>query len=75
MILNYNGQRLEAEKIIKTSDSIIGYEGNIQIFAFEGVKDFSRFTITGGEFTTELSESERITILEDAINMILLGGL
>ncbi|MGM1047592.1 MAG: hypothetical protein ACQEXX_15760 [Bacillota bacterium] len=45
----------EAERIVKTSDSIIGYIGINEIFAFRGISDFSAFVIDG-EFDVEIDE-------------------
>ncbi|MNH83812.1 hypothetical protein D3C73_362160 [compost metagenome] len=45
--LNFNGQKYEAEKIVKYSDSIVGYSAGTEVFAFRGVSDFSLFSISG----------------------------
>ena len=39
----------EAEKIVKTETSIIGYNGNSVVFAFKGIKDFSKFQLEEGQ--------------------------
>lgn len=66
-ILDFNDEKFEAVKIIKTDTDIIGQDssGN-EIFAFKGISDFSQFTLEEGqEFdTTEstLAESNRADI-------------
>ena len=39
------GERLSADKIVKTVDAIVGYTGNIESFTFRGVRDFTRFAL------------------------------
>ena len=54
-ILIFLNEEFQAEKIIKTEDSIIGksIEGK-EIFSFKGIKDFSLFTLKdGAEFDAE----------------------
>jgi len=46
--LIYNGERLEAEKIIKKTDAIIGYIGDTEVFSFKGISDWSIFAIEAG---------------------------
>lgn len=41
------GEGFEAERIVKTADSIIGYNGQAEVFAFRGITDFSLFVIDG----------------------------
>lgn len=42
------GEQFEAERVVKTTDSIIGYNGQAEVFAFRGISDFSAFEIDGG---------------------------
>lgn len=74
--LVYNSERLEAEKIIKKSNAIIGYIGETEVFSFKGISDWSLFTIEGGDFdpNPEREWEQRIADLEAAIAAIL-GGV
>lgn len=64
--LIFLNETFEAEKIVKTNDSVIGYNGQNEVFAFRGVSDFSLFKLAEGqEFdTSEISDKERIAQLE-----------
>lgn len=75
--LIYNGERLEAEKIIKKTDAIIGYIGDTEVFSFKGISDWSIFAIEGGDFDPDLEaeREQRITDLEAAVAAILGGAL
>ncbi|WP_434750266.1 hypothetical protein [Paenibacillus amylolyticus] len=52
------GETFEAERIVKTADSIIGYNGDMEVFAFRWVSDFSAFEIDGDydEPTPDISD-------------------
>lgn len=39
------GERLSADKIVKTADAIVGYSDGREVFAFRGVRDFARFSL------------------------------
>ena len=39
------GERLSADKIVKTADTVVGYMGNNEAFTFRGVRDFTRFAL------------------------------
>lgn len=71
--VNYNGEEFEAKRIVKTSDSIIGYNGDIVVFKFSGVTDFSGFTLAEGqEFDlAEPTDKERIEQLENMLIMMM----
>lgn len=64
--LLFANQEFEAQKIVKTSNSIIGYIDNVVVFKFNGISDFNGFTLVGGqEFDVpEPSDTERIEQLE-----------
>lgn len=70
-VLIFNNKEYEAEKIIKTDNSIIGkdIEGK-EVFSFKGIKDFSLFTLKdGAEFDTEITEEQQLlstVLLENA---------
>lgn len=38
-----------AEKVVKTTDSIIGYTDGKEVFALRGISDFSFFSLDEGE--------------------------
>ena len=59
--LIFNNEEIQAERIVKNPDSIIGYNGQTEIFAFRGISDFSGFMLKDGESfdTDELSLEER----------------
>ena len=42
-------KEFKAEKIIKTDNEIIGYNGNSEVFAFRGIQDFSLFVLKDGQ--------------------------
>lgn len=45
--LTFAGESYEAERIVKTTDSISGYIGTDEVFAFRGISDFSAFVLDG----------------------------
>jgi len=53
--LIFNNQEFKAEKIIKTTNGIIGKdENNKTVFEFKGISDFSGYTLEEGQiFDTE----------------------
>ena len=76
--LTINNETLEAERVIKTDSSIIGYDiNNNEIFSFKGVSDFTGFVLKNEndiviEFEAPpVTEAERLKNLEDAINMLM----
>lgn len=72
------GEEFQAEKIIKTQDSIIGKNGDAVVFAFKGINDFSQFQLLNGvEFDPdpEAEKEQRIADLEAAMAAILGGAL
>ncbi|HHW03423.1 MAG TPA: hypothetical protein GXX35_11565 [Thermoanaerobacterales bacterium] len=77
-ILLVSGEEFPAEKIIKTQDSIIGKNGDTEVFAFKGINDFSRFQLLGGsefDLDPELEKEQRIADLEAAITALLGGAV
>lgn len=68
MILNYSNVRHEADTIVKTTDSIIGYIGDKEVFSFRGISDFNVFSLEGGFYSEVLSDKERIRQLEIELN-------
>lgn len=69
--LIYNGNKnilYKAEKIIKNSDSIIGYNNGKEVFSFKGITDFSLFTLKDNEqFDIEKNIIDKLIL--DNINM------
>ncbi|GGH17377.1 hypothetical protein [Paenibacillus segetis] len=84
--LIFIGETYEAERIVKTANSITGYNGNDVIFAFRGISDFSGFEIDGEWDDPELSiedtlgnllfesalDKTTIATLEDTVGNLLL---
>ena len=70
--LTVNNETYQAERIVKTNTSIIGYNGNTEVFVFRGISDFTQFKLAEGEsFDTDLSPEARIQALEEALIMLL----
>lgn len=47
--INALGKVYQAERIVKTSDSITGYNGNTPVWTFRGIKDWSQFQLEEGQ--------------------------
>ncbi|WP_427137214.1 hypothetical protein [Psychrobacillus psychrodurans] len=47
--IEVHGKWYEAEKIFKGSDYIFGFDDDLEIFKFRGVKDFSLFKLSEGD--------------------------
>jgi hypothetical protein len=47
--LKINGLEFKGDKIIKTKDSIIVLDGNIEVFVAKGITDFSGFSLEEGQ--------------------------
>jgi len=45
--ITFAGELYEAERIVKTADSISGYVGTDEVFCFRGISDFSGFELDG----------------------------
>lgn len=77
--LKFNEKEYKAEKIIKTSNAIIGQDtqGN-QIFTFRGVSDFSLFELEEGQ-NFDVGENDvlddYILDLEFRLSMLEIGGM
>lgn len=74
-ILVFNDEQFEADRIVKTADSITGYDttGNQQ-FAFRGITDFTGFVLGAGEeWDADISDTARIDAMEMALLDVLLG--
>lgn len=51
-------KEFKAEKIIKTDNEIIGYNGSSEVFAFRGIVDFSLFELKDAKY--DLQESDEL---------------
>lgn len=74
--MNFNGEQYQAEKIIKTSDSIVGYNGNSEVFAFRVVNDFSLFVLEEGQewdVDEKVAEASYLLDLDFRLAMLELG--
>ena len=73
MKIKFNNEIFQADNIIKTDESITGYDhdGKI-IFQFKGINDFSLFELLEGNYTEENKQSndleKRVTDLEILIS-------
>lgn len=47
--LYFADQTYQAEEIVKTKDSIIGYVNGDEVFSIRGISDFSHFTLDEGQ--------------------------
>lgn len=57
--LTFAGETHEAERIERTSDSIVGYNGSSEVFGFRGISDFSGYEIEG-EYDTPAQTPEQV---------------
>lgn len=64
--LVFNNAEFQAERIIKTSDSIIGYSDNSEVFAFRGISDFSLLKVLD-ENNVETSFDNQLLTLEEQL--------
>lgn len=51
-------KEFKAEKIVKTDNEIIGYNGNSEVFAFRGIQDFSLFVLNDSKY--DLQETDEL---------------
>jgi 3-dehydroquinate dehydratase len=71
-----NGEIYEAEKIVKTQNSIIGYIEDKAIFAFRGIHDFSQFQLEEGQtwdIDDKATELAYLLDLDYRLSMLELG--
>ena len=74
--LFFAGKDYKAEKIVKTKDSIIGYNGNVEVFSFKGISDFSHFQLEQGQewdVDEKTAEAAYLLDLDFRISMLELG--
>lgn len=70
-----NGEIFEAEKIIKTATSIIGYNGHSEVFAFISINNFDNFKLEEGK---EWDIDEKTLFEQELIDLwdvVLFGGV
>ena len=70
------GEIYEAKKIVKTADSIIGYNGDTEVFAFRGIKDWSEYQLEEGQnwdIDEKIAEAAFLLDLDFRISMLELG--
>lgn len=76
-VLTVHDEIFEAERIIKTDTTIVGYAGGVEVFAFRGVNDFSAFQLADGQDwdVDEINElRQQVADLELFISMALRSG-
>lgn len=74
--LTVNNEEYQAERIVKTNTSIIGYNGNTEVFGFRGISDFSKFQLAEGQewdIDEKAAELAYLLDLDFRISMIELG--
>ena len=74
--LIHSGQVFEAERIVKTADSIIGYDGDAKVFAFRGIKDWSLFHLEHGQdwdVDEKVAQTAYLLDLDFRLSMLELG--
>jgi hypothetical protein len=71
-----NGETYQAERIIKTNTSIVGYNHESEVFAFRGIQDFSQFQLEEGQawdIDDKAAELVYLLDLDFRLSMIELG--
>lgn len=71
-----NSEVYEAERIVKTKDSVIGYNGNIMVFAFRGIKDWSQYQLADGQewdMDEQAAEATFLLDLDFRVSLLELG--
>lgn len=68
--LKYNGETYEAERIVKTSDSITGYIGDTEVFSMRGISDFSGYELLDGAEWDTPSQTDMDAVKSDLSLMI-----
>ena len=70
-----NDELYQAEKIVKKESSIIGYNGESEVFAFRGINNFNKFELEEGQ---EFDVDEKTALekeLVDLWDVVLFGGV
>lgn len=67
--LNFNNEKFEADKIIKTETDIVGYDSKgTEVFAFRGISDFTKFELEEGQ-TFDVEQNAEETISKEVANL------
>lgn len=72
----FNGEEWQAEKIIKSADSIIGKNDSKEVFSFRGINDFSLFSLEEGHDwdVDELTQiKQQLEVTQEALDFILMN--
>lgn len=67
--LNFNEQQFQAECIVKTPDSIIGYTNNQEVFSLRGISDLSGFSLAEGEEWDEMPKTAEELLQEQLVEL------
>lgn len=65
-----------AERIVKTKDSVIGYNGNTVVFTFRGINDWSQYQLAEGQewdIDEQTSEATFLLDLDFRLSLLELG--
>ncbi|MEC1744101.1 DUF4376 domain-containing protein [Schinkia azotoformans] len=72
-----NGEEFEAEQIVQNHDSIVGYNGQTEVFAFRGISDFSQFKLhdeLDNDITIDFHKERKINALNNGYKTDLTSG-
>lgn len=64
MKIKFSNEEYEAERIVKGSDFIKGFNGDNVVFEFRGIQDFSVFELLEGFYEEYVDEKQKIAELE-----------
>lgn len=70
------GEIYEAERIIKTTNSIVGYNGETEVFSFRGIKDWSQYQLADGQewdMDEQAAEAAFLLDLDFRLSLLELG--
>jgi len=74
--LYHLGQVFEAERIVKTANSITGYNGDTIAWSFRGIKDWLQFQLEPGQewdVDEKAAEAAYLLDLDFRVSMLELG--
>lgn len=67
--LQFNGESYEAQTIVKQADSIIGYNGNAEVFSFRGASDFTLFQLGLGQVYDIDADTELVSAITNSTTL------
>lgn len=73
--LHFGGEVFQAERIVKTETSIIGYNGTTEVFAFRDINDFSKFKLENGEEFDLDEKTEQALLFADLYEEVKMENL